>query len=232
MPKLAEETKAGRRADILAAALACFAQGGYHGTTMSEVAEAAEVSKGTPYLYFPSKEELFIALHDEWNCGLGDRIGSAVGALSDDERNSPRRVLLAVALAVGSHAVERSDTCRVLMEIRTLAGYQPQIAAAVEASEERNRRQLRELFQAGIAAGEWPSDTDPNLATLVFTAGLYGLMAQWHLRPGSFSWEAAAASLVGGIAGTGARRLSRADRLEPSPASADRYAATDERKLR
>lgn len=34
--------KAERRADILAAALACFARTGYHSTTMAEVAEAAE----------------------------------------------------------------------------------------------------------------------------------------------------------------------------------------------
>jgi hypothetical protein len=34
----------------------------------------------------------------------------------------------------------------------------------------------------------------------LFTAGLYGLMAQWHLDPGSFSWEKAAAALAGGPA--------------------------------
>jgi hypothetical protein len=35
------------------------------------------------------------------------------------------------------------------------------------------------------------------LAARLFTAGLYGLMAQWHLAPGSFSWDAAAAALAG-----------------------------------
>lgn len=196
VPKLAEATKGARRADILAAALACFARTGYYDTTMAEVAEAAEVSKGTPYLYFPSKEALFIALHDEWGCGLGERIGTAVIALSEEERSSPRRVLLAVALAVGAHVVENTDICRVLMDARTLAAYNPQIATAVEAAEQRNQQQLRDLFQAGVAAGEWPGDTDPDLAVLLFTSGLYGLMARWHLRPGSFSWDAAAAGLV------------------------------------
>jgi AcrR family transcriptional regulator len=206
VPRLAETTKAERRADILAAALACFARTGYHGTTMAEVAEAAEVSKGTPYLYFPSKEALFIALHDEWNCGLSDRIITEVGDLSDEDRRSPRQVLLAVARAVGAHVLDHADVCRVLMEARMLAGFQPQIAAAVEVSEEQSQRQLRGLFEGGIAAGEWPSDTDPNLAALLFTSGLYGLMAQWHLKPGSFSWEAAAASLVGATTCTSAGR--------------------------
>jgi hypothetical protein len=48
-----------------------------------------------------------------------------------------------------------------------------------------------------VAAGEWPAGTDPALAARLFTAGLYGLMAQWHLAPGSFSWHAAAAALAG-----------------------------------
>jgi len=38
------------------------------------------------------------------------------------------------------------------------------------------------------------------LAARLFTAGLYGLMAQWHLAPGSFSWETAAAALADGPA--------------------------------
>jgi hypothetical protein len=51
MPKIAEQTRAARRGQIIAAALACFARAGYHETTMADVAAQAGVSKGTPYLY-------------------------------------------------------------------------------------------------------------------------------------------------------------------------------------
>ena len=71
------------------------------------------------------------------------------------------------------------------------------IAAAVRAADARAHRQLEELIAAGVRAGEWPTGTDPALAARLFTAGLYGLMAQWHLAPGSFSWDAAAAALAG-----------------------------------
>ncbi|MGH9057469.1 MAG: TetR/AcrR family transcriptional regulator [Acidimicrobiales bacterium] len=196
-PRLAEPARTARRADILAGALACFARTGYHATTMADVAAAAGVSKGTPYLYFPSKEALFIALHDEWDCGLGDWISLEVEALTEPERRSPRRVLRAVTRAVGAHVEEHTDTCRVLMEARTLAAYYPEIATAVEAAAERTHQQLQGLFRAGIAAGEWPQDTDTALAARIFTAGIYGLMAHWNLKPRSFSWEAAAASLSG-----------------------------------
>jgi hypothetical protein len=62
-----------------------------------------------------------------------------------------------------------------------------------------------------VKAGEWPAGTDPALAARLFTAGLYGLMAQWHLAPGSFSWEAAAAALADGWAPGTRGRQSPAD---------------------
>lgn len=197
MPKLSDTTRARRRSQIIAAALVCFARAGYHATTMADVAAEAGVSKGTPYLYFPSKQELYTALHDEWDCGLAARIDASVRALTESERRSPRRVLRTVVSAVGAHVVEHPETCRVLMEARTLATYHPTIATAVRAADTRDHERLENLIRAGIAAGEWPPDTQPELWARLFTAALHGLMAHWHLAPGSFSWDAAATALAG-----------------------------------
>ena len=41
------------------------------------------MSKGTPYLYFQNKEALFIALHEEWDCGTANRVNAAIAALHD-----------------------------------------------------------------------------------------------------------------------------------------------------
>jgi AcrR family transcriptional regulator len=196
VPKIGEAARAARREQIIAAGLACFARSGYHATTMADVAAQAGVSKGTPYLYFDSKEALFLALHEEWDCGAGARVNAAIAALPDGERQSPRAVLHAVAAAIAAHVQAESETCRVLMEARALAAHEPAIAAAVRVADDRAHRQLESLIAAGIRAGEWPQGTDPALAARLFTAGLYGLMAQWHLAPGSFSWEAAAAALA------------------------------------
>jgi AcrR family transcriptional regulator len=209
MPKIAEAARAARRDQITAAALACFARDGYHATTMADVAAQAGVSKGTPYLYFGSKEALFIALHEEWDCGVADRVNAAIAALPLAWRRSPRRVLHAVAGAVASHVLEQTQTCRVLMEARALAAHEPAIADAVQAADTRTHEQLENLIASGVEAGEWPADTDPALAARLFTAGLHGLMAQWHLAPGSFSWEAAAAALAGCLGPGPAGRVSQ-----------------------
>ncbi|MGH3194241.1 MAG: TetR/AcrR family transcriptional regulator, partial [Streptosporangiaceae bacterium] len=147
MPKIAEEARAARRDQIVAAAAECFARSGYHVTTMADIAEAAGVSKGTPYLYFPSKEALFIALYEEWDCGLAVRVNAAVSALPEPAR-SPRAVLAAVASAIAAHVLDNPQTCRVLMEATTLAAYEPAIAAKVQAANAGNLDQLTGLFEA------------------------------------------------------------------------------------
>jgi AcrR family transcriptional regulator len=54
--------KEARPGELVAAALACFAERGFAATKLDDIAAKAGVSKGTVYLYFPSKEELFKAV--------------------------------------------------------------------------------------------------------------------------------------------------------------------------
>ena len=55
-----------RRSAILDAAEAVFAEHGYNGATLEEIAERAEFGKGTLYNYFPGgKEELYEVLFEE-----------------------------------------------------------------------------------------------------------------------------------------------------------------------
>jgi hypothetical protein len=82
------------------------------------------------------------------------------------------------------------------MEARALAPYEPTIASRVRAAGERAQRQLEEALHAGIAAGEWPVDTDVALHARLIRAAQHGLMAEWHLAPGSVAWEHAAQALT------------------------------------
>jgi len=54
--------KEARPGELVAAALACFAERGFAATKLDDIAAKAGVAKGTVYLYFPSKEELFKAV--------------------------------------------------------------------------------------------------------------------------------------------------------------------------
>ena len=51
-----------KRRQIMEGARAEFMKSGFDGTSMNDIARSAGVSKGTLYVYFPSKEHLFEAL--------------------------------------------------------------------------------------------------------------------------------------------------------------------------
>jgi len=65
VPKISPAHEQQRRAQILAAAMTCFARQGYHATSMDDVVRESGLSVGAIYSYFPSKEDLFLALCDD-----------------------------------------------------------------------------------------------------------------------------------------------------------------------
>ena len=111
------EDKGERRAGILVAARDLFERMPYLEITMAEVATRAALAKGTLYLYFPTKESLFLALQEhellDWfddidaalagspDCG----IDAAVGHLSASVARHPALVRL---LAILHTTLERN----------------------------------------------------------------------------------------------------------------------------
>ena len=73
-----EREREARKNAILEAAKTVFFQKGLHAATMDQIAEAAELSKGTLYLYFPNKEELYISIFLEGLELLHERFEKAV----------------------------------------------------------------------------------------------------------------------------------------------------------
>ena len=57
-----QRRKDARPAELVSAALEIFTERGYAGTRLEDVAERAGVSKGTLYLYYANKEDLFKAV--------------------------------------------------------------------------------------------------------------------------------------------------------------------------
>jgi AcrR family transcriptional regulator len=88
-PHKRERRKEARPGELLDAALALFVEKGYAATKVEEVAQRAGVSKGTLFLYFASKEELFKAVvrqnisgnFSEFNTALDEFEGSTADLL-------------------------------------------------------------------------------------------------------------------------------------------------------
>lgn len=83
---MTEAQKEARRADILKVALHRFTLSPYQELSMAETAEEAGVAKGTLYLYFKSKEEMFLSIYTDqlnaWLDELDKRLVEAGGEAS------------------------------------------------------------------------------------------------------------------------------------------------------
>ena len=73
-----EREKQQRRNDIIDAAKHVFFKRGLNATTMDQIAKRAELSKGTLYLYFKSKEELYVSLLEEGITLFSDLMEGAI----------------------------------------------------------------------------------------------------------------------------------------------------------
>jgi AcrR family transcriptional regulator len=106
--------KAERPTEILEAAFAAFSANGFAGTRVDDIAQRAGITKGTVYLYFDSKDDLFIAALKEMTRPLFDNIST----LMREPQGSALDILEAHLDFVAEHMVE--DRCgrevvRILM---------------------------------------------------------------------------------------------------------------------
>lgn len=62
MPKVSEAHLEARRRQILEAAAECFAERGFHATSMRDICKQAKLSAGAVYRYFASKEDLIAGI--------------------------------------------------------------------------------------------------------------------------------------------------------------------------
>jgi AcrR family transcriptional regulator len=70
VPKLSDQEKEARRARVLEGARRCFARYGYEGATVVRLEREIGLSRGAIFNWFPSKQELFLALAAEDNTRL------------------------------------------------------------------------------------------------------------------------------------------------------------------
>ena len=194
MPKTSTAAKEARRAQILDAAVRCFARTGYYATTIEDVVRETGLSRGALYLYFPSKEALYLAISERWNCSLETAIRAR---LTPDL--APAEILRVLVEVNGEHVQAESDACRVLMEGWNLDSHIPVLAERARKREVRSLSAICQLLQAGINTGELRADMVVEAQARMLMATLHGLMVQWHRQPGSVDWRAIAVEIIRGL---------------------------------
>ena len=167
-----------RRTQILDEMIRIIADQGVDASSLRSVAEALGITHAALRHYFPSRDELLLAVYREHEVreqGAPDRMKSAIGDMRESaSRNRAVPGLVQLYTTLAADAVQEGHpTTREFMRERFT----------------RLRADLTALIEADQAAGRIRADLDPvDLASLSIAAS-DGLQVQWLLDPDAVDGE-------------------------------------------
>ncbi|HNX26388.1 MAG TPA: TetR/AcrR family transcriptional regulator [Phycisphaerae bacterium] len=165
-----------RKMELLDAAERVFSRHGYAATRMDDIAAEANVSKGSVYNYFRSKQEIFkeVFLYSQ----------TKDSEIYDEIMNSPTLPVREKILKIIQTAFTRFDTKshigKLLMEFWALAGRE-ETRGMNDVINELYRKYIKvieDIIAQGQSCGELSRFTTPNMSARMLVAFLDGLGLQ------------------------------------------------------
>jgi TetR/AcrR family transcriptional regulator len=170
-----ERRKEARPGELLAAALELFVEKGFAATKAEEVARRAGVSKGTLFLYFASKEELFKAVVRESIAGRFPEWNAEFEVFSGNTADLLRHFMFMWWARVG--ATKAAGITKLMM---SESSNFPELAAFYQKEViEPGHNLIRRILQRGIERGEF-RPVDLKYGVYVVLAPMIFLMTWSH----------------------------------------------------
>ncbi|WP_068279015.1 TetR/AcrR family transcriptional regulator [Aldersonia kunmingensis] len=148
----------------LVAALDAFAESGYDGASIRDIANRAGLSVPGLYHHYPSKQALLAELMTAVMAELLERSRQALASAGD---SASERFDAVVESLLRFHMFRREQAFVGASEIRSLA---PENRSAYVALRDEQQRMLDEIVRAGVAAGEFgtrfPDDASRAVTTM------------------------------------------------------------------
>ena len=187
------EQKAQRRQGLLDAAETYFLEVGYEAFSMAQLAKRAGVVKGTLYLYFKTREELFLTLYEQSLIRWGEVF---TGYLSGSMTSKVyAKTLYSTALADGSflpllirleHVIEHNVAIPRLIESKRVFIRQVEIVAEVTSTSLKlSKAQAREVVKTMgvLLIGAMGADQGPSLVNEEMPDDVQDLIASFASEP-------------------------------------------------
>jgi AcrR family transcriptional regulator len=169
-----EREKERRRQQIMVAAKRVFSEKGFNKATMEDIAQEAELSPGTLYLYFKNKEELYASLSLRILQYLLLRVEHVIAM----KKAGPEEKLKALMEAM--YDVYEFDPLIIinmfhLQSSETLKNLTPQLLSEIKELSGKSMQSIAQIFRDGVAQGVFV-DRHPVALTDVFWALFSGVI--------------------------------------------------------
>ena len=190
-----------RRAQLLAVGRRLFAEKGFEGTSVEEIAATAGVSKPVVYEHFGGKEGLYAVVVDREMASLLSGITASLAG-----RGSPKVLLERSTLALLDYIEGSTDGFRILVRDSPVAQSTGNFATLISDV----ARQVEYLLVDAFAARGFSPQTASMYAQML--VGMVAMTGQWWLHTREPAKEDVAAHLVN-LAWNGLSGLERSPRL-------------------
>jgi len=173
-----------RREDIIQAALEVFADKGFKNTKMDDIALEAGVSKGTVYLYFSSKQKLFMAMYGHLLTQFSKRTGALI---QEPDQSPPERIRAMMQMYV--NIMQENPKVRNIVVDMTLQALQNE--ALYELAKDNNHQAImatKAILEAGIEQGYFREDIDIHYTAIAIQSGAAGVIQRVVIYP---EWDVA-----------------------------------------
>src|SRR4051794_4760561 len=170
-----------RREQLVLVGRALFAEKGFDGTSIEEIAARAKVSKPVVYEHFGGKEGLYAVVVDREMSALLDRLTRVLSA-----GQHPRELVEQAALALLTYIEEEADGFRILSRDSTSGAFSSLLN---DLANQVEYVLVREFGQRGIT-------TKHAAMYAQMLVGMVALTGMWWLEEGKPSREEVAAHLV------------------------------------
>jgi AcrR family transcriptional regulator len=164
-------SKLATRDRILEAALAVFAEKGYHRAAVDDIVRASRTSKGAVYHHFPNKEALFLALVDDFSARLAEAIATAI----EGAHGAIGKVEAALRAGLVTFAGHRDLARILLLESVSLGVAYETKRAEVHA---RFGALIQGYLDQAVAEASIPP-LDTRVATLAWLGAVNEVVIQW-----------------------------------------------------
>jgi AcrR family transcriptional regulator len=172
-PDVSEE----RRAQIIEAALACFARKGYANTTMDDIVAESGLSKGAIYWYFESKDDLFQAAFTSIFEGVAVE---SMGAMMACETSAER--LLAGAQSMVALCREIEGYFGLIVEFWSQSENRDEAMAFWAEMLTQYQQAVASIFEEGARTGEF-RPVNASALTWMIMAAYDGLASYDMMMP-------------------------------------------------
>ena len=170
------QPKRDRREDILRASLHLFAEKGFHGTSMRDIAREADITEGLIYHYFASKRDLFRAIIEEHS------FLPLLRTLPDLAGQLDLRALL-IVLARGFFDVLRQNTELVRLLLQEVQVFPEEKEAFFADAVGESISELAQVLETRMNARA-RAQVDPQVASRLFFNSLLAFFVEQEILGG------------------------------------------------